>query len=380
MWSSSNLHHHFLLPPSNFYTFSSRRPSIRLLPPPNSLSSSLTNPTNITPQRTLCLHSSWTSMAAAAIAVASSSRSFRLTRMPFLGQKPTSRTSQFPSSIRNFDPIARFRRTPRLTVCFVAGDQKLETQIVEDNGSGNNPGPSGGEGSDEEITQVMLSSTSNRVVEEKMARKKSERFTYLVAAIMSTFGITSMAVMAVYYRFSWQMEGGDVPFVEMFGTFALSVGAAVGMEYWARWAHEALWHASLWHMHESHHKPREGPFELNDVFAIINAVPAIALLNYGFFHKGIFPGLCFGAGLGITVFGMAYMFVHDGLVHRRFQVGPIANVPYLRRVAAAHQLHHTEKFNGVPYGLFLGPKELEEVGGMEELEKEIKRRIKMYNK
>ncbi|KAI3757665.1 hypothetical protein L6452_05208 [Arctium lappa] len=312
---------------------------------------------------------------AASIAVASSSRSFRLDRMPFLGQKPASTISQFPSSFRNFDPLSvRSRRTPTLTLCFVAGDHNFETtQIVENNRPV--------EDSDGEKTiPVILTSSSNRVVEEKMARKKSERFTYLVAAIMSTFGITSMAVMAVYYRFSWQMEGGEIPYVEMFGTFALSVGAAVGMEYWARWAHEALWHASLWHMHESHHKPREGPFELNDVFAIINAVPAIALLNYGFFHKGIIPGLCFGAGLGITVFGMAYMFVHDGLVHKRFQVGPIANVPYLRRVAAAHQLHHTEKFNGVPYGLFLGPKELEEVGGVEELEKEIQRRIKLYNK
>lgn len=46
---------------------------------------------------------------------------------------------------------------------------------------------------------------------------------------------------------------------------------------------------------QSHHKPREGPFELNDVFAIINAVPAIALMAYGFFHKGLAPGLCFGA-------------------------------------------------------------------------------------
>ncbi|CBI22660.3 unnamed protein product, partial [Vitis vinifera] len=188
-----------------------------------------------------------------------------------------------------------------------------------------------------------------------------------------------MAVMAVYYRFSWQMEGGEVPLSEMFGTFALSVGAAVGMEFWARWAHKALWHASLWHMHESHHKPREGPFELNDVFAITNAVPAIALLSYGFFHKGLVPGLCFGAGLGITVFGMAYMFVHDGLVHRRFPVGPIANVPYFRRVAAAHQLHHSDKFNGVPYGLFLGPKEVEEVGGKDELEKEINRRARLSN-
>ncbi|CAA0831012.1 Beta-carotene 3-hydroxylase 1- chloroplastic [Striga hermonthica] len=226
------------------------------------------------------------------------------------------------------------------------------------------------------IPDLAEESAAARAVE-RAARKKSERTTYQVAAFMSSFGITSMAVLAVYYRFSWQMEGGEVPYAEMFGTFALSFGAAVGMEYWARWAHKALWHASLWHMHESHHRPREGPFELNDVFAIINAVPAIALLSYGFFNKGLIPGLCFGAGLGITVFGMAYMFVHDGLVHKRFQVGPIANVPYFRKVAAAHQIHHSEKFNGVPYGLFLGPKELEEVGGLAELDKEIDRRMKL---
>jgi hypothetical protein len=67
------------------------------------------------------------------------------------------------------------------------------------------------------------------------------------------------------------------------------------MEFWARWAHRALWHASLWHMHESHHRPRDGPFELNDVFAIINAVPAMSLIAYGFFNRGLVPGLCFGA-------------------------------------------------------------------------------------
>ncbi|KAL9691491.1 hypothetical protein QQ045_011915 [Rhodiola kirilowii] len=146
---------------------------------------------------------------------------------------------------------------------------------------------------------------------------------------MTSFGITSssMAIMAVYYRFSWQMEGGEIPLAEMFGTFALSVGAAVGMEFWARWAHKVLWHDSLWHMHE---------------------------------------------GLGITMFGMAYMFFHDGLVHRRFPVGPIADVPYLRKVAAAHQLHYTEKLNGVTYGLFLGPRELEEVGGRRNCKKRLK--------
>ncbi|CAI0546509.1 unnamed protein product [Linum tenue] len=289
----------------------------------------------------------------------------------------------FPPSIRyrNDTTTGRTRKTS-FAVCFVLEETKQSVRVIDDRQIEN---PTDGEEEPmiEEAEETTPAPTPTPQilpprVAERLARKKSERTTYLVAAVMSTLGITSMAVMAVYYRFHWQMEGGEVPLSEMFGTFALSVGAAVGMEFWARWAHKALWHASLWEMHESHHRPREGPFELNDVFAIINAVPAIALLSYGFFTKGLIPGLCFGAGLGITVFGMAYMFVHDGLVHKRFPVGPIANVPYFRKVAAAHQLHHTEKFEGVPYGLFLGPKELEEVGGLEELEKEIARRIKAY--
>lgn len=44
---------------------------------------------------------------------------------------------------------------------------------------------------------------------EKVARKRSERYTYLVAAVMSSFGITSMAVAAVYYRFYWQFEASS---------------------------------------------------------------------------------------------------------------------------------------------------------------------------
>ncbi|KAJ8632625.1 hypothetical protein MRB53_025961 [Persea americana] len=304
---------------------------------------------------------------AAGISAAATAKISCTGRNPFLGPKPKTAAG---SCFLLFSPPNHRRparilslRARTLTICFLTSDKSQDHPTVE-------------KPEEEEIEQQQISAVR---VNERIARKKSERSTYLVAAVMSSFGITSMACAAVYYRFYWQMEGGAVPFSEMFGTFALSVGAAVGMEFWARWAHKALWHASLWHMHESHHRPREGPFELNDVFAIINAVPAIGLLSYGFFNKGLFPGLCFGAGLGITVFGMAYMFVHDGLVHRRFPVGPIANVPYFRRVAAAHQIHHSEKFNGVPYGLFLGPKELEEVGGIGELEKEINKRIKMYN-
>jgi beta-carotene 3-hydroxylase len=60
-------------------------------------------------------------------------------------------------------------------------------------------------------------------------------------------------------------------------------------------------------------------------------------------------------------------------------VGPIADGPYLQRVAATHQLHHADKFNGVPYGFFLGPKEVEMVGGVEELDKLVKARAKTSN-
>ncbi|KAK1576738.1 hypothetical protein Q3G72_016108 [Acer saccharum] len=308
---------------------------------------------------------------AAGLTASISSRPFRLFETSQLLTNKPAPVFAFLGHNRFFNGPRR--KTSTFTVCFVVEDKKQNTTQIENFAEESHP-----HRQDDEDGPVSASDTqiSASRLAEKLARKKSERFTYLVAAVLSTFGITSMAIMSVYYRFSWQMEGGEVPLTEMFGTFALSVGAAVGMEFWARWAHRALWHASLWDMHESHHRPREGPFELNDVFAIINAVPAISLLSYGFFHKGLVPGLCFGAGLGITVFGMAYMFVHDGLVHKRFPVGPIANVPYLRRVAAAHQLHHSDKFNGVPYGLFLGPKELEEVGGQEELEKEISRRIK----
>lgn len=59
---------------------------------------------------------------------------------------------------------------------------------------------------EERSEETAASQIAAARVAERLARKKSERFTYLVAAVMSSFGITSMAVMAVYYRFSWQME------------------------------------------------------------------------------------------------------------------------------------------------------------------------------
>ncbi|KAF5184475.1 Beta-carotene hydroxylase 1 protein [Thalictrum thalictroides] len=298
---------------------------------------------------------------ATGISISSSTRTHRFRRNPILDSKPnilnTPSFLKYSHISTSLLRIFSLRKNVCLTICYVVERRRKQgssstTQIHEDN-------------MEERLEHMDLS-----------VKKKLEHYTYLIPTVMFSLGIFSVAVLPIYYRFSWQMQGGDIPITEIFGIVAFSLGIAVSMEFISRWTHRVIWHASLWHIHESHHKPREGRFELNDVFAIINAVPAIGLINFGFFHKGFIPALCLGAGLGLTWLGMAYIFVHNGLVHRRFPVGSIANIPYLRRVAAAHRIHHSAKFEGVPYGLFLGPKELEDVGGTEELEKEINRQIK----
>ena len=57
------------------------------------------------------------------------------------------------------------------------------------------------------------------------------------------------------------------------------------------------------------------------------------------------------------------------LLQTAWQVGPIAELPYLKRCAVAHQLHHSEKYGGVPWGMFLGPMELEAIGAKDELDR-----------
>ncbi|KIZ06598.1 hypothetical protein MNEG_1351 [Monoraphidium neglectum] len=166
-------------------------------------------------------------------------------------------------------------------------------------------------------------------------------------------------------------DGAPFPWLDMACTLALVGGGVFGMEMWARWAHKALWHdfEPGWSLHKSHHEPRVGPFEANDVYALVNAIPAMGLCLYGFITPSLAGSLCFGAGLGITLFGIMYMFIHDGLVHRRFPVGPIADLPSMKRIVVAHRIHHTEKYGGVPFGMFFGPQELEAIGAGPELDR-----------
>lgn len=133
---------------------------------------------------------------------------------------------------------------------------------------------------------------------------------------------------------------------------------AIAMEFWAMFLHGRLWHGVLWPTHASHHRPRAGRFEFNDIFAVFHAGVAMALIIYGFESShGRVSELMIAAGFGMSAFGMAYFTVHDGFIHGRLPVGFLSRFAYFRRVRNAHRVHHRDEHVG-PYGLFLGEWEL----------------------
>jgi beta-carotene 3-hydroxylase len=54
-------------------------------------------------------------------------------------------------------------------------------------------------------------------------------------------------------------------------------------------------------------------------------------------------------GMGVTLYGLAYAIVHDGVIHGRLPAVHRASARYLRWLAAAHRVHHL--FGGEPYGM-----------------------------
>eukprot|EP00898_Chlorokybus_atmophyticus_P008752 jgi/Chlat1/8879/Chrsp92S08231 len=183
---------------------------------------------------------------------------------------------------------------------------------------------------------------------------------YQLGAILGSSALVVSIAASVANRFSHKTE--KPVYLEMAVTFVFAASVMMGMEYFARYAHKFVYHTG-------HHFPRGGPFQSGDWLAVINAVPAMALTAFGVYKSGLLGSICFGSGLGITAYGMSYVFIHDGLVHRRFPVGrSLSSWPYLQRVAAAHQMHHADKYDGHPWGLFLGPQEIEAVGAKAELD------------
>jgi beta-carotene 3-hydroxylase len=133
----------------------------------------------------------------------------------------------------------------------------------------------------------------------------------------------------------------------------LAFSAFAFMEGFAWFTHKYVMHGFMWVWHRSHHEPRSGAFELNDLFAAVFAAPAIVAIWFGV--HGVPPLL--PIGIGITAYGAVYFMFHDGLVHRRYPVPLNGKSRFWKRLIQAHRIHHAvaTKEGCVSFGFLLAP-------------------------
>lgn len=135
--------------------------------------------------------------------------------------------------------------------------------------------------------------------------------------------------------------------------FALTIAAMEGVAYAA---HRWVMHGPGWFLHASHHRSRTGPFEYNDLYAAIFAIPSIILL-FGAVQRGWWWG-CTWIGAGIAAYGAIYFGFHDWIVHQRLPGRFVARSTYMKRIVQAHRLHHVVegKHGTVSFGFLVAPK------------------------
>ncbi len=91
------------------------------------------------------------------------------------------------------------------------------------------------------------------------------------------------------------------------------VASVVGMELFAWWAHKYIMHGWGWGWHRDHHEPHDKELEKNDLFAVVFGSIVFAMFAAGYYVSDALWWTAFG----ITLYGLIYTLVHDGLVHQR---------------------------------------------------------------
>lgn len=127
------------------------------------------------------------------------------------------------------------------------------------------------------------------------------------------------------------------------------------MEFVAWFTHKYIMHGLLWVFHKDHHKKEsKGFFEHNDFFFLIFALPGIAGLLFGMQQDYNF---LFWIGLGITLYGFSYFFVHDIFIHQRFKFLRNSDNFYFKAIRRAHKVHHKHlgKYDGECFGMLWVP-------------------------
>ena len=144
--------------------------------------------------------------------------------------------------------------------------------------------------------------------------------------------------------------------VSLAAGLALFLATIASMEVFAYVMHRWVMHGRVgWKLHASHHRAREGWFELNDLYALIFAIPSILLLLGGV-QLG-WGDWAIWVGAGIAAYGAIYFGFHDVIVHQRIGHRYVARSSYMKRIIQAHRLHHaTEgKHGSVSFGFLWAP-------------------------
>lgn len=135
----------------------------------------------------------------------------------------------------------------------------------------------------------------------------------------------------------------------------VALAAFVGMEAVSYLLHRFVMHGPGWRVHADHHMPTTGGFERNDLYPASFSLLAIALFAAGTTVPALH--LLVAAGIGMTLYGVAYFYVHEIYVHGRLPL-PRRRWAYLRWLERQHRIHHL--YGGEPYGMLLPlvPREL----------------------
>ncbi len=134
------------------------------------------------------------------------------------------------------------------------------------------------------------------------------------------------------------------------------IGTFIFMEGVAWFTHKYIMHGFLWNLHKSHHKVHKHFFEMNDLFAVMFSIPSILLIYLGYSYESYSILKYFG--IGIFLYGVAYIIFHDVIVHRRIKINFKSNNEYMRRIMNAHYVHHKvhSKDGAKAFGFLFAPK------------------------
>lgn len=120
--------------------------------------------------------------------------------------------------------------------------------------------------------------------------------------------------------------------------------------------HKYIMHGIGWRFHKDHHQKDDHNsfFEKNDVFFILFSILAMtAYISWSLSNITFLLGI----GIGISIYGAVYFFIHDLFIHQRIKVLRNTENRYLLALRRAHKIHHKylQKEDGECFGLLFVP-------------------------